>query len=106
MNDTRDDFLVKFDVSEGELQALCLKTGVRNLYIFGSSLSPSFTRGTSDLDFLVDFNKATIDAFCELQEGLKALFKYEDIDLVTIGSLKNPFIKDEILSSRKMIYAA
>ena len=37
---------------------------------------------------------------------LKTLFSYQNIDLVTLGSLKNPFIKEEIFSSREMIYAA
>lgn len=102
----RDNFLKKFKVAEADLQKLCQQIGVTELYIFGSALEPRFVHGESDLDFLVDFNETTFDAFFDLQEGLKTLFNYQNIDLVTLGSLKNPFIKEEIFSSREMIYAA
>ena len=68
---TKDDFLKQFKVKEDDLQKLCQKIGVTELYIFGSALEPRFIHGDSDLDFLVDFNETTFDAFFDLHEGFK-----------------------------------
>ena len=99
-------FLSQFKVSEEELAQLCHQAGVKTLYIFGSALRLPFNKGASDLDFLVEFNNPTFDGFFDFLEDLKSLFKYENIDLITIGSLKNRVIKEEIFTSMKALYAA
>ncbi len=102
----KNDFLNQFQVSESDLIRFCNQTGVKALYIFGSVLGPRFSAGKSDLDFLVEFNEPSFDAFFELLENLKALFKYENIDLITVDSLKNKVIRNQVLASREVLYAA
>ena len=102
----KTDFLNQFQVSEKDLEQLCQRAGVKTLYIFGSILSPEFSPGKSDLDFLVEFDSPSFDGFFDFHENLKDLFNYENIDLVTIGSLKNKIIRETIISSRETLYAA
>ncbi|HEY8271124.1 MAG TPA: nucleotidyltransferase domain-containing protein [Pseudobdellovibrionaceae bacterium] len=98
--------LSQFQVSEEDLIKLCQAMGVKSLAIFGSALQGNFKPGQSDIDFLVEFELVSIDCFFDFLEGLKRLFHYTDIDLVTRGSLKNQVIREEILSSKKDLYAA
>lgn len=98
--------LSQFQVSEVDLIKLCRAMGVKSLSIFGSALQGDFKPGQSDIDFLVEFESVSIDSFFDFLDGLKRLFHYNDIDLVTRGSLKNQVIRDEILSSKEDLYAA
>lgn len=65
-----------------------------------------FKSGQSDIDFLVEFDAVSVDKSFDLLDGLMKLFHYEKIDHVTMGSLKNKIIRQEILSSQEQIYAA
>ncbi len=105
-NTTKQDFLNRFHVNEIELVKLCKKYGVKSLAIFGSGINKNFNPGKSDLDFLVEFDHVSFDIYFGLRDGLKILFKYEDIDLITLASLKNQFIKNEIFSTKENICAA
>lgn len=62
------------------------KFGVRKLALFGS-----YARGeessTSDLDFLVDFDRVSFDAYMDLKFYLENLFGRK-VDLVLIETLK------------------
>lgn len=63
--------------------------------IFGS-LARGDTKGTSDIDILVEFSRPiSLYKFIELEERLKELLK-NDVDVTTVNSLK-PLIKDTIL---------
>lgn len=68
--------------------------GVRRLGLFGS-----YVRGegkdTSDLDFIVDFEKKTFDNYMDLKFFLEDLFQCP-VDLVIIDSIK-PRLKKIIL---------
>ena len=98
--------LSQFKVKESDLVELCRKHGVKSLSIFGSVAHDEFKSGKSDIDFLVEFDAVSLDKFFDLLEGLKRIFHYENIDLVTMASLKNKVIRNEILSSQENIYAA
>lgn len=100
------EILTQFGVDENDLKQLCRKHGVKSLAVFGTVANKAFQIGTSDIDFLVEFDFVSVDKFFDLLEGLKTLFHYEDIDLVTMASLKNKIIRNEILSSHEQIYAA
>lgn len=102
----KDSILNQFYVDEKDLKKLCKKMGVRSLSIFGSAVQGGFKRGVSDIDFLVEFEDVSLDRFFEFMDNLQALFHGNKIDLVTMGSLKNPIIRQEILSSQQKIYAA
>ncbi len=96
----------QFKVNEDDLKLLCLKMGVRSLAVFGSVIHGDFKMGQSDIDFLVEFEIVSADRFFDFLDGLKELFHYDKIDLVTMSSLKNQVIRQTILSSQKNIYAA
>ena len=102
----KQKILTQFGVKESDLIRLCRKHGVKSLSVFGSLAHNEFKSGQSDIDLLVEFDSISVDKFFDLQDGLKKLFHYEKIDLVTVASLKNKVIKQEILSSQKEIYAA
>ncbi len=72
--------------------------GVRRLRLFGSCARDE-ARETSDLDFIVDFEKKSFDAYMGLKEFLENLFGCP-VDLVLSNAIKprlRPFIlKDAI----------
>ncbi len=72
--------------------------GVRRLRLFGSCARDE-AREVSDLDFLVDFEKKSFDAYMDLKEFLENLFGCR-VDLVLSSAIKprlRPFIlKDAI----------
>ncbi len=72
--------------------------GVRKLRLFGSCARAEASE-VSDLDFLVDFEKKTFDAYMGLKEFLENLFGCR-VDLVLSNAIKprlRPFIlKDAI----------
>ena len=74
--------------------------GVRRLGLFGS-----VARGTadrkSDLDFVVEFEKKTFDAYMELKAYLEELFGAR-VDLVLVDTIK-PRLRNTILA--ETIYA-
>lgn len=85
---------------------LCRKHGVRQLYAFGSVLTPHFTK-ESDVDLLVDFNKEEIaDYFTnyfDLKYALEALLGRE-VDLVEDNAIHNPIFRRNIDRTKSMIY--
>lgn len=91
------------------LEAACRRYHVRRLELFGSAAQGSDRPGTSDLDFLVEFERlprgAYADSFFGLQETLEALFG-RPIDLVVASAIKNPYFRESIESSKTPVYAA
>lgn len=91
------------------LLALCRKYGVRRLDVFGSAATGDFDERSSDIDLLVDFEDMPFadraDAYLGLLTGLEALFG-RPIDLVEIGAIRNPYIRQDIEQSRTLLYAA
>ncbi len=98
--------LSDFQVNEEDLRKLCRELGVKSLAIFGSVIQGEFKPGQSDIDFLVEFESVSLDGFFDFLDGLKKLFHYDDIDLVTTDSLKNHVIRREVLLSKEDLYAA
>ena len=91
-----------------EVAALCRRTGVRQLDVFGSAVRDDFDLETSDLDFLVEFESLSpaqyADAYFALKDALEALFG-RPVDLVTPSSLANPYFRDRIAAERRTLYA-
>jgi predicted nucleotidyltransferase len=92
-----------------EVKMLCIRCGVRALYVFGSALREDFDPLHSDYDFLVEFAPMPpgdhADAFFSLKSGLEALFQ-RPVDLVTLGSIRNPYFSEQVIASRQLLYAA
>lgn len=71
--------------------------GVRKLGLFGS-YSQGTAKAESDMDFLVEFEHTTFDAYMDTKFFLEDLFQCE-VDLVIEQNLKprlRPYILDEV----------
>lgn len=68
--------------------------GVRSVGLFGSCARGEES-ATSDLDFLVEFEKKTFDAYMGLKEFLEDLFGCR-VDLVLEGTVK-PRLRESIM---------
>jgi uncharacterized protein len=75
--------------------------GVKRLGLFGSAARGEATEG-SDLDFLVELENETFDAYMDLKEFLEELFNCP-VDLVLIDAIK-PRLREAILG--ETIYAS
>lgn len=91
------------------LARLCLRFHVAELELFGSALSSRFNPSTSDLDFAVRFLPAADDnpagSYFGLKFGLEDLFK-RPVDLVMSDSIRNPYFREELESTKTRLYAA
>mgnify|MGYP005854766167 CR=1 FL=1 len=91
------------------LEAICKKHFVKNLFLFGSAVSTSFSV-SSDIDFAVLFleNLSPIEhgeAFFALKDDLEALF-LRDVDLISYRVVKNPIFKNVLDDTKVELYAA
>ena len=67
------------------------RLGVRRLGLFGSAARGEATEA-SDLDFLVEFERKTFDAYMDVKELLESLFGRR-VDLVMAGAV-NGMVSD------------
>jgi len=85
----------------------CRKWGVAEFSLFGSILREDF-RDDSDVDVLVAFVpgvKRGLDAWESMEDEVRGMFGRE-VDLVERRRVTNPFRRHEILTSRRVLYAA
>jgi predicted nucleotidyltransferase len=92
-----------------ELRALCRRFHVRRLDLFGSAARGDFDPERSDVDFLVEFDRAHPDAlslstYFGLKEALEGLLG-RPVDLVEPDAVRNPYLKASLESSREPIFA-
>jgi hypothetical protein len=88
------------------IRALCEEYHVRELALFGSARTDDF-RPDSDIDLLVQFEPDAhvgFLGFAALQRRLSEVLGRK-VDLVPKDGLK-PIIRDEVLASAEVIYAA
>ena len=89
------------------LKKLCQVNKVKSLYVFGSVLTDKFNEN-SDIDLLVDIDSSDpfeyADNYFNLKFSLQELFK-RPVDLLENKSIRNPFIRQNIDSSKFLIYA-
>ncbi|MEW6406327.1 MAG: nucleotidyltransferase family protein [Chloroflexota bacterium] len=89
-----------------ELAGVCRRYHIRQLALFGSVLRDDF-RPDSDVDVLVEFEPQAhvgLMALSRLQRELGALLQ-RPVDVVPKDGLK-PLIRDSVLSSAEVVYAA
>jgi uncharacterized protein len=92
------------ELTEAALPA-CRDFGVRRLDAFGSTARHAAT-ARSDVDLLVEFRDPADDA---AKRFFGLLHRLEDslgceVDLLTLGSLRNPHFRDRVLRERVSIY--
>ena len=89
------------------LRNLCQQNKVKSLYVFGSVLTDRFN-DNSDIDLVVDIDSNDpfeyADNYFNLKFALQDLLK-RPIDLLESKAIKNPFIRNNIDSSKFLIYA-
>ena len=87
---------------------LCKQYKVKNLYVFGSILTPLYNEN-SDLDFLVSFNENEIplldfgDNFFGLQFALEDIFNRK-VDLIFDNAVHNTYFLKEVDATKQLIY--
>lgn len=94
-------------IDPARIITFCRKWKVREFSLFGSVLRQDFGP-ESDVDVLIGFEPDAPWSYFEwadMTEELRAIFG-RDVDLVEKESLKNPYRRHAILTSRKVLYAA
>ncbi len=87
-------------------QQLCETHEVALLHAFGSSVQGEF-KPTSDVDLVVDLKTTDPLRFGELMLDLwdkLEVFFGRKVDLLTMRSVKNPVMRDEIERTKLLIY--
>lgn len=92
-----------------KIRAVCVKHGVRSLWLFGSATGASFDPSRSDLDFVVDFGEVDLGPwmarFFDFKRELQSLLG-RSVDLVLASAVDRSPTGDSIRLSRVPIYAA
>jgi hypothetical protein len=92
-----------------QLMELCRQYGVRRLDLFGSATRADFDLGSSDLDFVVEFDGLTVedaaDRYLGLLVDLEDLFGRK-VDLVSARAVRNPYFRQVLDGTRVSVYAA
>ncbi|MBL0927814.1 MAG: nucleotidyltransferase domain-containing protein [Phycisphaerales bacterium] len=94
-------------ISNEALVACCRRWGVARLWLFGS-FAAGTARADSDADVLIEFqddSEASTWDWPQMQDELRLIFRRE-VDLLSVGVLRNPWRARSILASRKLLYAA
>jgi hypothetical protein len=91
------------------IAAVCRRWGVRRLELFGSALTDRFDPKTSDLDFLVLYDRPQVippdrAAWTWLDDELRAVVG-RPVDVIDICSARNPYFLSEALKNRAVVYA-
>lgn len=97
---------IPFD--ERSIARFCRKWRITELSLFGSVLRPAEFRDDSDVDVMVSFEDGarwTLFDFVDMQDELSAIFGRK-VDLLSKRALKNPFRRQSILSTARVLYAA
>jgi uncharacterized protein len=98
--------MVIIEKNMDQIKALCDRHKVTRLFVFGSVLTDSFNT-SSDIDLLVDFAGVELydyaDNYFDLKESLENLLNHP-VDLLEEKAVNNPYLRQSIDSSKRMIY--
>lgn len=89
------------------LAELCRRHQIKELSLFGSVLRDDFGPD-SDVDVLLVFeddHRPGIDEYLAMQDDFEAFFG-RDVDLVNLKYLRNPYLRREVLKTRRVVHAA
>jgi len=90
-----------------EFQNICQRYNVKSLYAFGSSVTNNYDAENSDIDLLVEIND--IDPVKKGEDLIGFWDSMENyfnrrVDLLTQQSIKNPYLKQSIDSTKILLY--
>ena len=104
--------MARFQLTEAQreqVEAISRKYFVRELSLFGSSVTGGFDAERSDLDFAVVFNRpigiGPADQYFGLLEDLRQLFG-RNVDLVSERAVRNRYFREELNETKVRLYAA
>lgn len=104
-----DEILTRLGLQRPALDGLCRANGVRRLAVFGSAVRADFDPGTSDIDVIVHLDAPTCAAYAEryfaIKEGLERMTG-KSVDLLTEGSITNPYLQNRIAAEEVRLFAA
>lgn len=90
-----------------EIVDLCKQYEVIRLGLFGSAARGDFNPETSDLDFLVLFDRRDnpdyVDRYLGLADALEAVFR-RLVDLVTEYQVQSPWFRDAVERDLKILF--
>jgi predicted nucleotidyltransferase len=85
---------------------LCKQHKVKELYIFGSILTPRFS-DSSDIDLLVQFDNVDLldyfDNYMDFKEKLETLLD-RPVDLLENQAIRNPIFRQVLDRGKKLVY--
>lgn len=98
----------RFSIANARRSPICAeRSACAGLELFGSAAAGRFVEGQSDFDFLVTFRddrvKGVARLYLGLAEGLEQLLG-GPVDLVTPESIRNPYFRQTIDATRRLIY--
>lgn len=100
--------VTKADLKTEQLQQLCKKFNVKELYLFGSATTDNFSED-SDLDFIVKFNcqgfEGAFDQFIGFKQELEQIYG-RSVDLYHFKKFRNSIFRQEVERSKQLLYAA
>ena len=89
-----------------QLQALCTRHHVAQLYLFGSAAGAGFGP-ESDVDLVVRFKADEIDDYAgnyfTFWDNLENIFNRK-VDLVTDNAIRNPYFRKSVDQSKVLLY--
>ncbi len=94
-------------IPDKKIRTFCRRWKVTEFALFGSVLREDF-RPDSDVDVLVSFAETarwSLWDLADMQQELESIFG-RSVDLVENGTLRNPFRRQSILSTKEVLYAA
>lgn len=98
----------KLDLKKEQIQELCKKFNVKELYLFGSDATNDFSED-SDLDFIVKFDRQSFegafDQYIDFKHELEQMYG-RSIDLYHHKNFRNSIFQQEVERSKKLLYAA
>ena len=90
-----------------DFKSLCRVHKVKYLYAFGSSVTDRFDNEKSDIDLLVEINDNDPmergEKLISLWDAFE-LFFHRKVDLLTDSSIRNPYLRKSIDSTKVLIY--
>ena len=99
--------MIFFNPYREEITHLCHQYNVKRLFAFGSVLTDKFDE-QSDVDLIVDFDKQAINDhfvnYFDFKYSLEDVF-HREVDLLEEQPIRNSYLKQNIESSKTLIYA-
>ncbi len=99
---------MKVDLKKEQIEQLCKKFNVKELYLFGSATTDGFSED-SDLDFIVKFDRQSFegafDQYIDFKHELEQMYG-RPVDLYHHKKFRNTIFRQEVERSKELLYAA